>query len=338
VKAVCLTPTSCLTSVADTIWGGLADAVKEAAGQMITTLFGWWTTSPSIDLNAALVHTAQTYVTTWIAVPVAVLALLAAVGWGVLGGGLAWIADLVRGLLVFGIVAAGSIPLTSALQTWSTALAKGLLGAVPTRDVGGRFLVLLDLPGSSPLMGAFWGVVLFLVAAVQYLMMLFRDGAVLVLTVVLPLAAAGQFNRGSVLWLPKVAGWLLAFIFVKPAAALIYYLGLTLIGQADGIQALATGVCVMVASIFALPAMLRLVTFAVTAAPMGSGALAGAATVSGIAASGAHVAVSRHAGAAAGSAGGAAAMGGPPVGAAVTAFSSTRTAATKAIQTGKDGG
>ena len=337
MKAVCLSPTSCLTSIADTFWSGLADAVKGAAGQMVTTLFGWWTTTPSIGLDTALVHTAQTYVTLWIAVPVAVLAVLAAVGWGVLTGSFAWISDLTRGLIVFGVVAAGSIVIVAALQDWSTSLSKGLLSAVPTRDVGGRFLVLLDLPGSSSLMVAFWAVILLLVTAVQYLMMLFRDGAVLVLTAVLPLAAAGQFNRGSVLWLPKVAGWLLAFIFIKPGAALIYYLGLTLIGRSDGIQALATGVCVMISAIFAMPAMLRLVTFAVTAAPLGSGALAGAATVSGVAASGAHVLASRQVrSAAAPAAGATAATAAVPVGAAVTAMSTAQNSATKTVSPGKD--
>jgi hypothetical protein len=152
------------------------------------------------------------------------------------------------------------------------------------------------------------------------------------------LAAAGQFNRGSALWLPKVAGWLLAFIFVKPAAALIYYLGLSVIGKAEGLQALATGVCLMIAVIFALPAMLRLVTFAVTAAPMNSGALSGAATVSGIAASGAHVVASRHAQAASAPTSAAASSAVVPVGAAVTALSTTRTATTQAVSPGKDGG
>jgi hypothetical protein len=119
---VCLTPTQCITDAADLLWDSQADKVQGAAGQMITTMFGWWTTTPPLDLNTALVHTAQNYVTTWIALPMAVLAILAAVGWGVLSGGYAWVADVARGLLVFGIVATASIPITAALQTWSTSL------------------------------------------------------------------------------------------------------------------------------------------------------------------------------------------------------------------------
>lgn len=339
MRAVCLTPQSCIASAVGSIWGKLADAIKEAVGQMVTWLFGWWTTTPSLDLNAPLVHTAQRYVTAWIAIPIAVLAVLAAVAWGVLGGGVAWVTDLARGMLVFGVVAAGSIPLVDAMQAWSTSLAKGLLSAVPTRDVGAQIIGLLDVPGMADVMVIFWGVVLLFASAIQYLLMLFRDGAVLVLTAVLPIAAAGQFNRGSVLWLPKIVGWLLAFIFLKPAAALIYYLGLSLVGQADGVQALATGVCVMISATFALPAMLRLVTFAVNSAPMGSGALGVAATGTGIAASVAQTSAMRRGGSApsgaapTGTAGAARAGGASPsgggaaatgAGAAVAAASSVR--------------
>jgi hypothetical protein len=284
MHAVCLTPGSCALAVVDSFWGGLADAIRDAVGEMVTTLFAWWTTSGSLDLNQPLVWAAQHYVTAWVAVPIAVLAVMAAVAWGVLSGGYGWIADIGRGLLVFGVVATGSIPIVVALQDWSTELAKGLLYAVPTRDVGARIIGLLSLPGvGSPVMVIFWGSVMLIASAIQYLLMLFRDGAVLVLTVAIPVAAAGQFNRASLLWLPRLLGWLLAYVFLKPTAALIYYLGLSLIGEGQGIHALATGVCMMIAAIFALPAMLRLVSFA-TAAPHGggSGALTGTATAAGV--------------------------------------------------------
>lgn len=291
--SVCITPTSCLTQVASSLWNQLALSLSDAAGQMVTTLFGWWTTTAPLDVDSALVRTGQQYVTSWIALPVAVLAVLAAVGWGVLTGSFGWVTDVARGMVVFGVVAAGSLPVVSALQAWSAALARGLLAATPTGDVGRRLVTLLELPGSQPLTIAFWAAIVLIVSAVQYLLMLFRDGAVLVLAAVLPLAAAGQFNRGSVLWLPKIAGWLLAFIFVKPAAALIYFFGLSMVGQGRGVHELAVAVCLLLAAIFALPAMLRLVTFAVTPAPMSSSSLGTVATVTGLGASVAQASASR---------------------------------------------
>jgi hypothetical protein len=290
---ICITPQGCLVEALDSVWGGFADAARQAAGEMLTTAFGWWTASPSTGVDTAVLHTAQRFVTSWLALPVAVLALIAVVGWGVASGGDGWIRDAVRGLLVFGIAAAGSIPIVAALQAWSESLARGLLTAVPTGDIGARYLTMLDLPGTTPLAVTFWTGLLFLAGAVQYLLMLFRDGAVLLLTVLLPVAAAGQFSRGSIMWLPKVGGWLLAFVFMKPAAALVYFLGLSLLGQATGVQAIATGVALMVAAVLALPVLLRLVTFAVDAAPLHTNVLASAATVAGVAASGAQLIASR---------------------------------------------
>lgn len=320
--SLCFTPQSCALQAVDGVWASLADTVRTAAAQMLTTLFGWWTATPGLSVDAAVTRTAQSFVTSWLALPIAVIALVAVVGWGVASGSDTWVRDAGRGLLVFGIVAAGGIPVVAALQAWSESLARGLLGAVPFGDVGRWFDRALDINSLNPGMVAFWAAIVFIVGAVQYLLMLFRDGVVLLLTVLLPIAAAGQFTRTSMLWLPKLAGWLLAFVFLKPAAALVYFVGLSLVGEADGVQGVATAACLLVAAVAALPALLRLVTFAVDSAPLHTNALALGASASGVAASGAQLA-SRSAAGGAEAAGAAA----PPVAAgaaAVDAISSLR--------------
>ena len=305
----CLTPTGCVDaavgSAVDAFWGGLATTVTQAAGQMVTTVFGWWTSTDTVSVDSVVVRTVQSYTLTWVAAPVAVLSLLATVTWGVAGTSPSWVRDVARGLLVFGVAAAASIPVVAALQDWAQALSTGLLAAVPTRDVGARFVTLLDLEATPPALVAFWGLLVLLAGAVQYVLMLFRDGAVLVLTVMVPVAAAGQFSRSSLVWLPRLAGWLVALVFTKPAGALVYFIGLSLLGGADGVQGLVTGLCVMIAAVAAMPVMLRLVTFA-TSTPL-SGGLSSVATVTGLAASGAQVAaLRRYAGVAAGPVGAAA--------------------------------
>lgn len=287
--APCITPQACVMAVADTFWGGLADAIRTAAGQAVMFLFTWWTDTSSPSVDTAVVHTAQRFATAWIAAPVAVLAVLAVIVWTVGTGSPAWIRDLARGLLVFGVTAAGSIPIVAALQGWMDGLSDALLNAVPTGDVGRLLVDGLTLPGVDAVQVTFWSALLFLVSLVQYVMMLFRDGAVLVLTVVLPIAAAGQFNRGSLLWLPKVTGWLLAFLTFKPAAALIYFVGFSLISRSSDVGTIASGLCVMVAAVFALPALMRLVTFAVSSPHPGGAALSTLATAAGIGASVAQV-------------------------------------------------
>ena len=343
--SLCFTPQGCLLEAVDSVWSGFADTVRIAAGQMLTALFGWWTVTPSMSVDATVTRTAQTFVTSWLALPIAVIALIAVVGWGVASGSDTWVRDVARGLLVFGIVAAGAIPIVAALQAWSESLARGLLGAVPFGDVGKWFTRALNVPGLSPGMLSFWSAIIFLAGAVQYVLMLFRDGVVLLLTVLLPVAAAGQFTRSSMLWLPKLAGWLLAFVFLKPAAALVYFVGLTLVGQVDGVQGLATAACLLVAAVGALPALLRLVTFAVDSAPLHTNALALGATASGIAASGAQLlmrsggATAGGAAAATGAAGTAAAA--PPIAAgaaAVTAVSNLTRATAAAVDPAKSTG
>lgn len=290
--AACLSPQGCVAGAVDSFWGSVSGAISQAAGQMIALVFGWWTTTPSASVDTVALRAAQSYVTTWLAAPVAVVAILAAVTWGVAGSSHGWVRDIARGLLVFSVTAAGSIPVVRVIQEWAQALAAGLLAAVPARDLGERLGAMLPAQGGSPALVAFWAMLALIVGGVQYVVMVFRDGAVLVLTVMVPVAAAGQFNRGSLLWLPKVAGWLLAFVFLKPAAALVYFIGLSVMGQSQGVQASVTGLCIMLTTIAALPVLLRLVTFAVNAAPTG-GALGGMATVTGIAATGAQLAATR---------------------------------------------
>ena len=66
-------------------------------------------------------------------------------------------------------------------------------------------------------------------------MMLFRLAAVVVLALLLPIAAAGSPGTTTRGWLPKVVGWLLALIFLRPMVAAIYRIGFEfLAGGNDG--------------------------------------------------------------------------------------------------------
>jgi hypothetical protein len=62
---ICITPQGCMIDVLDTFWGGLADAMRKAAGDMVTQVFGWWTETGTTSVDAVFLHTAQRYVTTW---------------------------------------------------------------------------------------------------------------------------------------------------------------------------------------------------------------------------------------------------------------------------------
>ncbi|WP_143448422.1 hypothetical protein [Kineosporia sp. A_224] len=315
---MCLTPAGCALEVVDSVWADLADQIRTAAGAMLTDLFGWWTATGTTSVDQPVLHTASTFVLTWIALPVAVLALLATVGWGLLSGTQDWVRNVVRGSLVFGATASASIVVVALLQDWSESLAAGVLDAVPTKDLGGRLVTVLTLPGVTPAEVAFWSSLMLLVGALQWLLMLFRDGAVLVLTAMLPLAAAGQFAQASRTWLPRILGWQLALIFFKPAAALIYWLGLSLLGRSTGVQNVAVALVMLVTATVALPTLLRLVTFAVDGMPEGQRGLSSVATVVGMGATAAQLLATRGA-SAGGSAAGSGAGAAGPSGAATAA-------------------
>jgi len=103
----------------------------------------------------------------------------------------------------------------------------------------------------------------FLVTLVQIILMIFREGAVVVLAGQLQLAAAGGFTKLTSGWLAKVTGWMLALIAYKPVAATVYAVAFALMG--DGLRNLVMGVAVMVMAVIAMPALMRLFNWSVGA-------------------------------------------------------------------------
>ena len=109
------------------------------------------------------------------------------------------------------------------------------------------------------------------VTAAQIILMVFREGAVVILAGQLQLAAAGGFTRLGSGWLAKVAGWMLALIAYKPIAATIYAVAFALMG--DGIRNLLMGLAVMIMAIIAMPALMRFFNWTVGAIAAGGNSL-----------------------------------------------------------------
>lgn len=93
----------------------------------------------------------------------------------------------------------------------------------------------------------------------------------------LPLTAAvSNLPTGRQSW-QKAITWLAAFVLYKPVAATIYALSFKMADHSQGIVSEISGIALMVAAVFALPALMRFVA-PITAAASGgnAGALAGA--------------------------------------------------------------
>ncbi|MGH8420752.1 MAG: hypothetical protein ACRER3_00160 [Pseudomonas fluorescens] len=154
-------------------------------------------------------------------------------------------------------------------------------------EFGPKFTEALSM-GSVTSAGAMivLGVLAIIAALVQALLMLLREGAVLALSGVLVLAAAGSFMDITSGWLKKVTAWLLALICYKPAAALIYSVGFILLKDAkkDDPRTAFVGFGMLLLSLVALPAMVKLFNWGVgglesRGAGLGTGVAAGAAVV-----------------------------------------------------------
>ena len=121
---------------------------------------------------------------------------------------------------------------------------------------------------------------------VQIFFLIARIGVLTVLAGTLPLAAAALSTPAGKAWFRRSLGWILAFLLYKPVAALVYASAFTLTAGSDDLLSVLSGLMLIVLSVFALPALMRLVVPMVAAATGGSGgelagAAAGAALASG---------------------------------------------------------
>ncbi|MBO8195956.1 hypothetical protein ITI46_30560 [Streptomyces oryzae] len=129
---------------------------------------------------------------------------------------------------------------------------------------------------------------LLLIAAIVHTILLYvRLGVMIVLFGTLPLAAAASMSNWGGGWWRKHIGWMIAWLLYKPTAGLIIYAGSDLLTGGEGggeeaanIHAKIAGICVMLLSAIALPALLKLIVPA-TAALGGESAYSSAVSAGG---------------------------------------------------------
>jgi hypothetical protein len=119
----------------------------------------------------------------------------------------------------------------------------------------------------------------------QAILMFFREGAIIVLSGLVVLAAAGNFTAGTRPWLQKWLSWMLALVAYKPVAATVYAVAIQVVGNGRDTRTIFIGLTMILLSLIALPTLMKLFSFAVPAAVAGgAGAFsaAGGAATAGI--------------------------------------------------------
>jgi type IV secretion system protein TrbL len=266
----------------------LALSAAEAGAEMFTKALSWWVTSPSvIDPNSPAVQSLQDY-----SRPVVLLILMISV----LAQAIRMIisrkkdpaVDVVVGLVRFAVISMlGLVVLVAAV-----AAADGIARSIMDPAVQ-EFTARMDGVNDSLAEKAqsfilfFYGLGIFVLSIVQWILGFFRQAGILVLATMIPLAASGSVNRSTRPWMSKLTGWLIALVAYKPMAAMIYAIGLQLMGEADDLATAITGVMVLILAVLALPAMLRFFQWTGVSSGGGGGA-------AGVLAAGATGAIALH--------------------------------------------
>jgi hypothetical protein len=237
---------------------GIASAVESGVSWMVTQTLTWWVQVPSPDLagEPAVGQLQQRILP--LAIAVAVLGVIVAGGRMALTGKANPLIDVGAGLVVIAATSAVGVLLPSLLLKAGDAWSSWVLQTSTGGQFASRLTSVLTLDGQSPAVVVVLGIVAIIISAVQAVLMLFRQGALVVLAGVLPLAAAGMLTPATRTWFRRVTGWMLALIFYKPTAAAVYATAFTMIGAGKDTRTVLAGFAMVFLSLLALPALMRL--------------------------------------------------------------------------------
>ena len=183
--------------------------------------------------------------------------------------------DLLRSLVTLVVVSGAGLAILALAVTaadsfsvWVLSNATGCDVSGPSECFGPQVSAMLPLTARSPIgvVGVLiLGVIALLMVYAQVAIMVVRGGLLVLFAGVLPLAASFTNTQMGRQWFGRIAGWTLAFVLYKPAAALIYAAAFQLVDtdvapdDDGGLWSILTGMGVLTLALLALPALMRLV-------------------------------------------------------------------------------
>ncbi|MDX3690717.1 hypothetical protein PV726_10365 [Streptomyces europaeiscabiei] len=251
--------------VGETAAGGaveaFAKAIGTAASETLQALNGIWM---DVKLEDPTKPTADIYGTTsWLVGYVAVASLLIAAIKMALDRRGEPMKQAFMGMWKVLLVGGLAVPAVQALSSASDAYAqdiytKSSLGDTATKTLGVMYL-------SSPGLILIFGLLVMLASFVQICLMYIRIGVLIMLVGTLPLAAVSSMTGWGEGWWKKHVGWLAAWLLYKPAAALIIYAATAMTRDTKDLDKTIAGMGMLILSVFALPALLKLIVPATAA-------------------------------------------------------------------------
>jgi hypothetical protein len=260
------------SSAAGGVLAGVAGTIQSGIAWVVSGTIDWWIQVPSVDLTAEPAVGALQQWLLPITVAVAVLAVIAAAGKMALTRKANPLIDVGSGLAIIAATSAVGVLLPAMLLKAGDAWSSWVL----TVSTGGQFKAqltsVLTMPGAAPGVVIVLGIIAIIMSALQAVLMLFRQAAVVILAGVLPLAAAGTLAPATRAWFRRVTGWMLALIFYKPAAAAVYATAFTMIGTGKDPRTILMGFAMVLLSLLALPVLMKFFTWTTGAADSAAGA------------------------------------------------------------------
>lgn len=270
---------------ATTAFDAAVDSIADGFAKAIQLVVTFWTDVDVPGLTTTEGPVAELRAnTTWLTAFIAVLSVLVCAGRLALSRSSRPAGEAFKGLAILVVVSGCGVAAINALVVFGDSYADWVLDRSTDGQLGQR-LVALTTVGDTAGLGS--GLILIvallgmLASIAQLGLMLVRVGVVTILAGLLPLAAAGTGTQTGMDFFRRVVAWLLAFVLYKPAAATVYASAFLLVGDGEDATSVLSGLFLLVLSIVALPALLRLVT------PMvGAAVAAGAGAGGGLAATG----------------------------------------------------
>ncbi|RAY14981.1 hypothetical protein DPM19_09525 [Actinomadura craniellae] len=251
---------------------GVARAMQSAVSWFVSNTASWWVKTPSPDLEAEPAVGFLQHLTQPLTIAVAMTAMLVVAAKLALTRRANPLIDTGSGLAILAATTAIGVVVPNLLLQWGDAWCTWVLNASAQGDFARRMTQVVTFPTGAPAgVVLLLGIVAFLIGIVQAVLLLFRQGALIILAGLLPLAAAGTLTAATRPWFKKVAGWMLALVFYKPAAAAVYATAFTLIGTGKDIRAVLMGIAMMLISLIAFPVLLKFFTWTTGHADTGSG-------------------------------------------------------------------
>lgn len=240
----------------------IASAIQSGVSWIVSNSVTWWVKLPSPDLaTVPAVDKLQQWMLP-IAAAVAVFGVIVAGGKMALTRKPTPLIDTGTGLATIAVTSAVGVLLPTLLLKAGDSWSNWVLQKSTGGQFGSRLTDLLAMTGiNAQAVLVVLGIVAMIISALQALLMLFRQVALIVLAGMLPLAAAGTLNPATRPWFKKVTSWMLALIFYKPAAAAVYAVAFAMIGTSKNLTAILTGFAMVAMSLVALPVLMRFFTW-----------------------------------------------------------------------------